>query len=287
MRKKRRTLSLRERTRVLARAHPAHGRVLAPGLADPCQPGVAGEAEDVAATLVFEQVHDLGGAVMTVPAHGDLDPGPVAPDAADDVPEDTRRLFSRGPLAGTQQREHRLAGCRVEDVDGLEAIVVVMGVEQGQLLAAVDGIEGIVDIEGDALGTTLEASEEQIDHRQPHAHKRAPRRRVLEARQGWLAHQIATRLGQAATGQLERRIDAQGIEVVAILVATGDGEQPCPDHVGVGMYRARRIARVGQAGGKAIGDPETRLDPAQHQNAPVGRQPAAVEPGAQLLVLDG
>ncbi len=93
-----------------------------------------------------------------------------------------------------------------------------MGVEQRQLLAAVDGIEGIVDIEGDALGTTLEASEEQIDHRQPHARERAPRRRVLEARQGWLAHQIATRLGQAATGQLERRIETQNVEVVAALI---------------------------------------------------------------------
>src|SRR5512144_2980185 len=37
----------------------------------------------------------------------------------------------------------------VQDDDRLEAIVVVMGVEQSQLLAAVDSIEGVVNVEGD------------------------------------------------------------------------------------------------------------------------------------------
>jgi len=50
---------------------------------------------------------------------------------------------------------------------------------------------------------------------------------------------------------------------------------------------ARRIARIGQATGKARRKAETFLDPAQHQHAAVRRQPAAVEPGAQFLVLDG
>jgi hypothetical protein len=34
------------------------------------------------------------------------------------------------------------------------------------------------------------------------------------------------------------------------------------------------------------GKTEPILDPAQQQHATVGRQPAAVEPGAQFLVLD-
>jgi hypothetical protein len=79
-----------------------------------------------------------------------------------------------GPLARTQQRQHRLAGCRVEDVDGLEAVRVVMGVEQRQLLAAVDRIGGVVNIEHDALGHALEAVAKQVDHRQPHACQLAP-----------------------------------------------------------------------------------------------------------------
>ena len=85
-----------------------------------------------------------------------------------------RRLVTRWPLARTQQRQHRLGGRRVEDVDGLKAVLVVMGVEQCQLLAAVDGIRGIVNVEHDALGHALEAVAKQIDHRQPHARQFAP-----------------------------------------------------------------------------------------------------------------
>ncbi len=59
-------------------------------------------------------------------------------------------------------------------MDGLEAIVVVMGVEQRQLLAAVNGVVGVVDIENDARRNALEAGAKQIDHRQPHAPERAP-----------------------------------------------------------------------------------------------------------------
>ena len=102
--------------------------------------------------LILQQVDDLGRAVMAVATHRDLDPGPMAPDAVDDVAQDPRRLVTRWPLARTQQRQHRLGGRRVEDVDGLKAVLVVMGVEQCQLLAAVDGIRGIVNVEHDALG---------------------------------------------------------------------------------------------------------------------------------------
>ena len=57
-----------------------------------------------------------------------------------------------------------LAVAAFEDVDGLKAVLVVMGVEQCQLLAAVDGIRGIVNVEHDALGIhALEAAAKQID----------------------------------------------------------------------------------------------------------------------------
>ena len=162
-----------------------------------------------------------------------------------------------------------------------------MGVEQRQLLAAVDGIVGIIDIEYDALRHGLEAGAKQIDHRQPHAPQFAPRRRILEARQRRLRHQVIAGLGQAPAGQLERRIETQSIKVVAILVAAGNGEHPRPDHVGVAVGRARGIAGVRHAGGKQLGDPEPPLDPGKQQNPAVRRQPPAVEPGAQFFARDG
>ena len=88
--------------------------VLAPRLADLAQPGVAGKPENVAVALILQQVDDLGRAVMAVATHRDLDPGPMAPDAVDDVAQDPRRLVTRWPLARTQQRQHRLGGRRVE-----------------------------------------------------------------------------------------------------------------------------------------------------------------------------
>ena len=145
----------------------AHRHVLAPRMADLGQTGVAGKAEDVAAALLFQEFHDLRRAVMPIAEHGDLHPGPVVPDAADDVLENLGRLFYGGPFARAQKRENRLARGCLEDVDGLEAIVVIMSVEQRQLLAAVDGIAGIVDIENDALRHPLEAGENRSIRESP------------------------------------------------------------------------------------------------------------------------
>ena len=72
--------------------------------------------------------------------------------------------FPEGRLPGTQEREHRLGRGRLEDVDGLEAIVIIMGVEQRQLLAAVDRVLGIIDVEDDTAGNMVRAFAEQIDH---------------------------------------------------------------------------------------------------------------------------
>ena len=175
-----------------------------------------------------------------------------------------------GRLPGRKSDSTGLGRGRLEDVDGLEAVVVIMGVEQRQLLAAVDGVAGIVDVEDDTVGNKARAFAEQIDHRQPHAPQLAPRRRVLEARQGRLAHQIIARLGQAPTGQLERRIETQYVEVVAVLIAAGDGEHPRSDHVGVGVGRACRIAPIGQTAGKPCGNAKPFLNAAQQQHTTVG-----------------
>ena len=162
-----------------------------------------------------------------------------------------------------------------------------MGFEQRQLLAAVDGVGGIVDVEDNARRHDLEAAAKQVDQRQPHAPQRAPRRRVLQPRQGWLAHQVIAAFRQPPAGQLKGRVDAQGIKIVAILIAAGDGEHPRPDHVGVAVSRTPRIAFVLNARCQQLGQAEAALDLAQQQNAAIRRQPPAVKPGAQFLARDG
>ena len=103
---------------------------------------------------------------------------------------------------------------------------------------------------------------------------------------GWLIRSSPVSDKRAA-GQLERRIETQCIKVVAILIATGDGEHARPDHVGVAVGGARRVAFVGHAGGQQVGNPEPPLDHGKQQDAAVRRQPPAVEPGAQLLARNG
>jgi hypothetical protein len=54
-------------------------------------------------------------------------------------------------------------------VDRLKAAAVVIGVEQRQLLAAVNPVLGVVDVEHDAAGDLFEAVAEHLHHRPHHA----------------------------------------------------------------------------------------------------------------------
>ena len=69
--------------------------------------------------------------------------------APDHVAQDERHLGPVRGLAGAQDHRHRLAGDRLVDVDRQEAVPAVVGVEQRELLAAVDPVLGVVDVEHD------------------------------------------------------------------------------------------------------------------------------------------
>jgi hypothetical protein len=55
----------------------------------------------------------------------------------------------------------------------LKAVVVVVGVEQTQLLAAVDSIEGVVDVEGDPPRHLAKRRAIEIDQSTAEAQQRA------------------------------------------------------------------------------------------------------------------
>ncbi len=224
---------------------------------------------------------------MGIAAQQDLDPGPVAPDAADEVLDDGPRFRARGRLAGPQDGAYRLAAVRLEDVDGQEAVAVVVGVEQRQLLPAMGFVPAVVDVEHDAPRQRAPAVAEQVDHRRHHARHRDLRRRVLQPRHGRLRAQRITGLRGAADRHLEDRIGAQGIAVVGVLVAGGDGEDTHLQHLHHAVRHPRRMAPVGQACGQALGDAEAVLHCAQCQHPAVRRQAAAVEADAHLLAGDG
>jgi hypothetical protein len=62
-------------------------------------------------------------------------------------------LAVRG-LAGAQDGDDAVPGGRVIDMDRQEAVLIVMGIEQRQLLMTMHCIGGVVDIEGDRLRWT-------------------------------------------------------------------------------------------------------------------------------------
>src|SRR4051794_21166196 len=69
------------------------------------------------------------------------------PDKAADM---AAHLLAGGRLAGPEHDRHGPARRGVVNVDRQEAVGVVIGVEERQLLAAVDLVAGVVDVERDA-----------------------------------------------------------------------------------------------------------------------------------------
>ena len=116
-----------------------------------------------------------------------------------------------------------------------KAALVVMGVEQRQLLMAMDDVERVVDIEGNACRRGGIARQPQIEQHLAEADDGAQVRQVLGPRAGRLGAQVHAAVGQAPAGQLEGRIETQNIKVVAIFITAGNSKQPRPDHVGVGV----------------------------------------------------
>lgn len=143
---------------------------------------------------------------MAVGTQHDLHPRPVATDRGDQTPEPAYDLSAARP-AGRAQHGGDHTARLIEHHDRLEAILIVMRVEQTQLLAAMYGVEGVVDVERDAARHLMEALAIVIDHGMPHAQQGTGIRQVLQARDGGLRAQVGI-IGQAAHHQLEHGIAA-------------------------------------------------------------------------------
>ena len=107
----------------------------------------------------------------------------------------TADLGARGRLAGAQQHGDRTACRGVIDVDRQEAALIVIGVEQRELLMAVNDIHRIVDVERHRRRGNGVAGAVEVHH---HAHQTdqiAQRRRIFPARDGWLRAQVPAGIG--------------------------------------------------------------------------------------------
>jgi hypothetical protein len=77
------------------------------------------------------------------------------------------------------------------------------------------------------------------------------------------------------------------IEVVAVLVATGDRECAGADHVGETVHNARPIAPLGERDGELLGHPDAPVGHGKEHDAAIRCQATAVESSCDLLARDG
>ena len=197
-----------------------------------------------------------------------------------------RHLGPVGRLARAQDHRDRLAARGLVDMDRQEAAAVVVGMEQRQLLLAVNPVLGVVDVEHDPARHLREAVAEQLDHRGHHALERGWLGQVLQSAHRRLRAQIGAALGQPADRHLERRVGAQGIAVVGVGVARGDHQRAKADHLGQPMAHPLRRPRILDAARQALGQAEPPLDLRQHQHPGIRGQPAAVEGDMYRLAAD-
>lgn len=247
---------------------------------------VGGQAEDVGDAVALQPVHGLMAGVVAVAAYHDVDARPAGPDGAHHMAQHQRHLGAARGLAWTQDHGDRFAGGGFVNVDRLKAAAVVIGVEQRQLLAAMDPILGVVDIQHDAPWHGLEAIAKQLDHRRHHADQRGPAGQVLQPADGRLRAQRTAAFGQPTDRHLEGRVDAQGLAVIGIRIAASDHQHPKTDHLGQRVLDTPAITRVRQAPGQALGNAKPAFDPGQQQDSRIRGQPTAVESSLNRLAAD-
>ena len=79
---------------------------------------------------------------------------------------------------------------------------------------------------------------------------------------------------------------AQGIAIVAVLVAGDDRQHPEPDDLGQRVIDPGRGARVDQAAGQTIRQTQALFDLAEQKQASVRGQHTAIETDIQRLAVD-
>ena len=160
-----------------------------------------------------------------------------------------------------------------------------VGVEQRQLLLAVHHVGGVVSVEHDRGRRAGIAAAEQVDEAGADPVQRGVGE-VLQARDGGLARDAAAGLRRTLARDHQRGIVARRIEIVGILVASGDRHHARGHHRPIGMDDQERIAPVGKRVGDHPGEVETAGRLAQHHKPAVG-QVAGVLRGCERLGPDG
>ena len=205
---------------------------------------------------------------MAVSPQQDLHLGPIGTELAQQAAQEGADLAPAGSL-GWAQHSGDEAALAVEHHNGLKAVLVVMRVEQAQLLPAMHGVERIVHVQHDPARHLAERRAVKVHHGSAHAQQRARAGQVLQARDNWLRAQRRL-VPEPRHGELEHRVRAQPVGVVAVLVASRDHQQAKAHDLVQTMHDALRVARVLDARRQTSGHVEAPLHLAHHQQSAIG-----------------
>ena len=184
-----------------------------------------------------------------------------------------------------------------EDVERQVAVAVVIAVEEAAFLVAMQRIVGGIEIEDDLFGGLLVGVEEEIDEQafdrrrvmadlvisrrlaaaqfQPVQRRFARQRRTVRS----LRLQLAGQHGQ-------HRVAPQFVVVVEVLVAERNADDALHHHGLDLVFHQLGSARVGEAGGKPLGQPDRPVGLAQQQGAGIRGDRPTVEARHDLAAFD-
>ena len=142
--------------------------------------------------------------------------------------------------------------------------------KEDQLLPAVRGVVEGIHVERDPRRWRGEGVQKLVAQRVPQSPEIGDRDGVLKPRQRRLAGQVDV-ARQTIAHQLERRVTAERVVIVLVLVVGDDAIHPLPDHRQIGVQNSAP-ARILQRGGKPLGQSNRLIKLPDRQQPRIARQ---------------
>jgi hypothetical protein len=152
------------------------------------------------------------------------------------------------------------------------------------LLLAVRGKGGSIEVEDQFAGGLALLLQEQIEKELIDLLTLGVGDLVFQARERRLGGERGVRERRAADGDLEDGIGTQEGRVIGVLIACGHLVDALADQMEEGMMDALLEAGIFQASGDALGEAEVLVEACHEEEAPIGREGAAVEVDLKRLV---
>jgi hypothetical protein len=212
-------------------------------------------------------------------------------DAGDLLHRPGRAIDVRAAQPGGQQMT------AAEDVERQVAVAIVVAVEEAAFLVAMQRVVGGIEIEDDLfrrllVGVEEEVDEQAFDRRRVMADLVVSRRldpaqfQPVQRRFARQRRTVRSLRRQLAGQNRHHRIMPQLVVVVEVLIAECDADDALHHHGLDLVFHQSGCPRVGEAGGKALGQPKRTVGLAQQQGTGVRGNRAAVEARHHLAAFD-